>query len=68
MRQLKFLMLLLIPPSLLGCAQPTSPVGNVSVSSNYCQIGRPIAWSQRDTPETITQVRRHNAVHTRLCP
>jgi hypothetical protein len=25
-----------------------------------------ITWSKHDTPETVKQVRRHNAIHDRL--
>ena len=46
-----------------GCA--TAPVQ--VTADNYCKIGRKITWSVRDTTPTITQIRRSNAVHRKIC-
>jgi hypothetical protein len=32
-----------------------------------CAIFAPIAWSMRDTDETIRAVKSHNAAHRRIC-
>lgn len=33
----------------------------------FCAIAKPITWSSRDTPETVLEVKAHNAVGKRLC-
>lgn len=33
----------------------------------FCDVAEPIAWSGGDTPETIVQVKEHNAVGKELC-
>lgn len=33
-----------------------------------CTSFAPITWSRLDTPETIDQVKQHNAAFTKLCP
>jgi len=35
--------------------------------ASFCAIGKPIAWSSRDTDATIEQVKEHNAVGAMLC-
>lgn len=36
-------------------------------AENFCAIAKPITWSSRDTPETVLEVKSHNAVGKRLC-
>jgi hypothetical protein len=50
-----------------GCAD-TAPVQKVVVQSDsYCRIAERIRWSRRDTGSTISQIRKHNARHRRIC-
>lgn len=45
---------------LAGCTQ--------TVVSEYCAIARPITFSaSQDSPETIRQVREHNAAYLKSC-
>jgi hypothetical protein len=46
-----------------GCG--TAPV--VVRGDSYCRLAKPISWSVRDTADTSTQVRKHNAVRRRVC-
>lgn len=32
-----------------------------------CLVYAPISWSKSDTPETIKEVKIHNAVHKSVC-
>jgi hypothetical protein len=48
--------------SLAGCAP------NLTAAFVYCQVERPITWSQHDTDGTIAGVKEHNAVWHSLCP
>lgn len=48
---------------LTGC-QSTTRTG---ATDAVCSIFPPITWSSRDTPETIEQVRRHNAGRDSYC-
>jgi hypothetical protein len=36
-------------------------------ASDYCSVAAKIRWHKLDTPETIHQVRRHNASHDKRC-
>lgn len=49
---------------LAGCAttQPVTVKGDT-----MCRGTRNISWSKADTPDTITQVRRHNARRAKVC-
>ncbi len=47
-----------------GLAAAQAPVVN---SDSFCLLAAPIAWSSKDTPETIEQVKELNALGTRLC-
>jgi hypothetical protein len=38
------------------------------VVDNSCSAFRQMSWSVRDTKETSTQIRQHNAAHAALCP
>jgi hypothetical protein len=50
-----------------GCAD-TAPVQKVVVQSDsYCRIAKKIRWSRQDTPDSVTQMRRHNSVYRRIC-
>lgn len=49
--------------SVLTACQTTSTDGTKAV----CAIFPPITYSSRDTPETIMQVRRHNAGYESYC-
>jgi len=49
--------------ALCGCA--TAPVQ--VTADNYCKLSRKISWSVADSTETISQVRRANAVRRRVC-
>lgn len=51
-----------VEPKSLAVAQ--APVVN---SDTFCLIAQPIAWSSKDTPETIEAVKEHNAIGVRLC-
>lgn len=55
--------MLAIPFVLTGCLSTTRTAGTKAV----CSIFPPITYSSSDTPETVTQVRRHNAGYDRYC-
>lgn len=46
----------------IGCAASQAPAIDTS-----CQVFEPIRWSRRDTPETVRQVKEHNASWQALC-
>ena len=51
-----------------GCSsqpQTTPPV--VTVVDNSCKAFKQLSWSVDDTPESATGIRRHNAIHAKLC-
>lgn len=48
---------------LVGCATTT---GSVATDVS-CEAFEPILWSEKDTDETIRQIREHNAVWVALC-
>lgn len=51
-----------------SCFAPSAPVQKVVVKGDtYCRIAKKITWSKRDTPPTVSQVRRHNATRDRVC-
>lgn len=47
-----------------GC-RTTTPT--VAIDAGACSLFPPITWSSRDTPETIIQIRRHNAGRDAYC-
>lgn len=47
-----------------GSAETDPPLPG---AESFCSIARPITWSTRDTPETVLEVKAHNAVGKRLC-
>lgn len=49
-----------------GCAQTTAGVAT-ETGRALCDVFRPIAWSARDTDETIGAVKAHNAAGARVC-
>lgn len=58
--------------TLTACATLTSLLGptddtEIRINAVACEAFKPITWSQRDTVETITQVREHNAAWVELC-
>lgn len=61
------LSLLALPSALSGCASASKVPPVVTVESSGCRDFSQITWSADDTPETSTQVRRHNRVHAELC-
>ncbi len=54
-------MLLLIVP---GCAMTTA---TVATNESVCDVWKPISWSQKDTDETIVQVKVNNARRNGWC-
>ena len=59
------LLVMLLPVSLLltGC----QTMGSGETDKAYCRAFKPVAWSVRDTPETIDQTKANNAVGVALC-
>ncbi len=55
--------LLVVPLMLAGC-QTTTPTAVIDTS---CLAMEPITYSRRDTAETVTQIRQHNAAFKALC-
>jgi len=60
---MKFAALGLAVAVLGGCA--TAPVQ--VTNDTHCRIDRPLKWSVRDTRETISEIRRHNARFRGVC-
>lgn len=50
---------------LFVCQDPKPPP--VSDSARFCALARPFAWSRRDTPESIAEAKRINAIGRRVC-
>lgn len=63
MRALKKLALLAALLPLAGCATTTPTF----VTDTSCLAFEPITYSRRDTPETIKQIKGHNAAYDSLC-
>ena len=57
--------------SLTGCAPPTKPAANASLtdagSKAACRGWRPVTWAPDDTTVTIDGVRRNNKRRWRYC-
>lgn len=66
MRRRWLLGMLLLGPPLASCAtaHQTPIAGTVSV---MCRDMRPVAYSMKDTPLTITQVQKNNAAWHAVC-
>lgn len=62
-RKLPTLLMLGTLFALTACLSTTRTDGTKAV----CSIFPPITYSRNDTPETVTQVRRHNAGYDRYC-
>jgi hypothetical protein len=57
--------LLLMPLLILaGCATTTASVGTDAIA---CSAFEPIRWSNKDTDDTIRQVKEHNAAWKAIC-
>jgi hypothetical protein len=57
-----------MPILLSSCATTGSAATDpLPGAQSFCDIARPITWSTRDTPETVLEVKAHNAVGKRLC-
>lgn len=63
-RKLPTLLMLGTLCALTGCLSTTRTAGT---DKAVCSIFPPITYSRNDTPETVTQVRRHNAGYDRYC-
>lgn len=63
---LRLAMLLALAIVATGCAQTTAGVAT-ETGRALCDVFRPIAWSARDTDETIGAVKAHNAAGARVC-
>lgn len=61
----------LLVPTLASCAATMDSVGISARKSEteraLCEAFQPLAWSARDTDETIQQAKAHNAVGVRVC-
>lgn len=57
------MLLMLAIASLTGCQTATLTGGTRAV----CAVFPPITYSSRDTPETVVQVRKHNAGRDSYC-
>ena len=60
---------LLLPPLTLfatsGCATVSTAPATVS---EYCRIAQPIGYdSEKDTPETVADIERHNSIFACIC-
>ncbi len=49
--------------AMTGC-QTMTPIGGTDTS---CLAYEAISYSRKDTPETVRQIRRHNASYDALC-
>lgn len=45
----------------------TAEINPIHGAQTFCDVAQPITWSSRDTPETIAEVKEHNAVFDGLC-
>ena len=76
-KRLALLLLLCLMPLLQGCASfaeatqavdPAKWLPTVNVDGNsYCKIAERRTWHEKDTPETVTGVRKENAKINKLC-
>jgi hypothetical protein len=60
---LRKLALLAMLSTLAACQTTTQ----TSVIDTSCLAIEPISYSRRDTPETVVQIRQHNAAYKALC-
>lgn len=72
-RPRKLAMMLQLPLLLIltGCVGQTPTAGTDSAAAgaaSFCQVARIIRFSRlQDTPQTIEQIKEHNAVWHKLC-
>ena len=61
---MRFKLTMLLAGTLLlgGCWKTTGTVG-----TEVCDIWQPISWSQKDTPQTIAEVKINNAKQKAWC-
>lgn len=45
----------------------TAAINPIQGAQTFCDIAKPITWSSRDMPETIAEVKEHNAVFIGIC-
>lgn len=55
--------------TLTSCSKTmdTAAINPIQGAQTFCDIAKPITWSSRDTPETIAEVKEHNAVFIGIC-
>jgi len=58
--------MLAIASSLVACVMTQSPPPAIE-AARFCVLAEPITWSQKDTPDTISQVKIHNAKWRSVC-
>lgn len=62
---------LLLLPVLAGCQTTQRPTATAAIEESTegwaCLAFRPVSWSTRDTPETVGQIREHNAAWDAVC-
>jgi len=61
MKPLLLILLFALIWLLAGCTTTTATVGT------ECAVWRPISWSLKDTPETVTEVKANNARRKAWC-
>lgn len=59
----KYLVLMTLGTVLAACSQTT----RTGETEGYCSVFPNITYSSRDTPETVSQIVKHNAGRDRLC-
>ena len=67
---LRALMLAAGTLTLTGCAWTTDSSGSpepVVGAETFCDVAKPITWSDDDTDATLREIREHNEVWKRLC-
>jgi hypothetical protein len=62
-RTLPTLLMLVTLSALAGCLGTRT----VATDKSVCSIFPPITYSSADTPETVVQIRRHNAGYGSYC-
>lgn len=65
-RLANLLMLLLLATVIAGC-KTTDSAGATDAVRVACQSFQAIYWSKNDTPETVKQVKEHNAAGKAIC-
>lgn len=50
-----------------GATEDPAELASRMTVERVCETFPAIRWSRHDTPDTITQVRGHNAAHVELC-